>query len=384
MSIPAFEFATAQRILFGRGVFDQAAAEASRLGQRVVLVTGASARFADRLRPELEAAGGVVEVIRVEQEPTVASARTAVHKAREFRAEVVMGLGGGRALDMAKALGILVPNPGDALDYLEVIGRGQRFEAASLPVIAIPTTAGPGSEVTRNAVLRDQGVKASLRDPRMLPRLALVDPALTDDLPAGVTASTGLDAATQLLEAFVGVAANPITDAFGREGLTRVARSLRAAVMHPTASARDDMALASVLGGLALANAKLGIVHGVAAALGGATGAAHGEICARMLPAAMKANLAALRARASMHPALARYEEAARILTGRPAARAEDGVAWALQLVDEVGIPRLAALGADGISRGALVEATRRASSTKGNPLPLTAEEIHAMLEDAW
>ena len=211
----------------------------------------------------------------------------------EERCDTVIGFGGGAALDAAKAIAILMTNPGDVTDYLEIIGRGKTLTEPPVPCIAIPTTAGTGSEVTRNSVIasREERVKVSLRSPLMLPKVVVVDPELTYDLPPAITASTGVDALTQLIEPFVCSRANPLTDGLCQEGIERVARSLRRAFESAgrgeapaDAAAREDMAVASLFGGLALANAGLGAVHGLAAPLGGMIGAPHGAVCAALLP----------------------------------------------------------------------------------------------------
>ncbi|MCX7013427.1 MAG: iron-containing alcohol dehydrogenase, partial [Candidatus Sumerlaeota bacterium] len=198
-------------------------------------------------------------------EPTTAMVSAGADRARRAECDLAIGIGGGSALDAAKAIAALLTNGGDVMDYLEVIGRGLPIARPSAPCIAIPTTAGTGAEVTRNAVLGapEHRVKVSMRGPHLLPRLAIVDPLLTHSAPPAVTASTGLDALTQLLEVFVSNQANPMTDGVCREGLARAGRSLRRAYENGSdAAARGDMALASLFGGLALANAKLGAVHG--------------------------------------------------------------------------------------------------------------------------
>jgi alcohol dehydrogenase class IV len=218
----------------------------------------------------------------------------------------------------------------------------------SAPFIAIPTTAGTGSEVTRNAVLAspEHRQKVSLRAPSMLPGVAIVDPELTWGVPPDMTASTGLDALTQVIEPYVCGRANPMTDALCVEGMRRAARSLRTAFEDGRqAAAREDMAVASLFGGMALANAGLGAVHGFAGAIGGMFHAPHGAICAALLPHVMEANLRALRQREPRHDALGRYEEVARLVTGKPAARAEDGVEWVRQLVGDLRIPPLGSFG---------------------------------------
>ena len=233
---------------------------------------------------------------------------------------MVIGLGGGSAIDTGKAIAALLTNPGDPLDYLEVIGRGQALQQTPLPYIAIPTTAGTGSEVTRNAVLasHEHHVKVSLRSPLMLPRVAIVDPELTYSLPPAITASTGLDALTQLIEPYTCNSPNPMIDAICREGMQRAARSLKRAYQNGSdAAAREDMSIAALFGGMALANAKLGAVHGFAGPLGGLFPAPHGMICARLLPFVVEANVRALQMREPDSPVLKRYDEVAQLLTGR-------------------------------------------------------------------
>jgi len=302
-----FEFATATRILFGAGTVREVAPRAATLGRRCLVVVGSTVERCALLLEELSAHGVETVTFNVPGEPTIEMVLAGVQRARQNGCDVVIGLGGGSVLDTGKAIAALLTNGGELLDYLEVIGRGRPLTEASAPYIAIPTTAGTGAEVTRNAVLGspEHCIKVSLRSPLMLPRLAVVDPELTHSLPPAVTASTGLDALTQLMEPYVSNSANPLTDAVCRDGMQRVARSLRRAYHDGRdAAAREEMALASLFGGLALANARLGAVHGLASPLGGLVSAPHGAICARLLPYVMQVNLRALQSRAPESPAL--------------------------------------------------------------------------------
>lgn len=381
-----FEFATATRIVFGPGTLAEVGPAARAGGRHAFVVTGRDSARAQPLLDHLAAHGLAVTLTAIGREPTVDDAVAATTHAREAGCDVVIGCGGGAALDAAKAVAGLLANPGDPLDYLEVVGRGRPLAHPAVPWIAIPTTAGTGAEVTRNAVLGVPGhrVKVSLRSPHLLPRLALVDPELTHDLPPALTAATGLDALTQLIEPYVGARANPLVDALCTEGLRRAAPALRRVFADGRdAAARTDMTLASLHGGLALANAGLGAVHGFAGPLGGRFPAPHGAVCAALLAPVMAANLAALRARAPQHPALARYGEVARLLTGRPHAAADDGVAWVRALVTEFGIPPLSDYGVDDDAVPDLVAAAAQSSSMKGNPLPLNPAELAAALANA-
>lgn len=416
-----FEFATAGRIVFGAGVLREAGEIAAGLGRRPLLVTGSTTVRAQPLLALLAERGMQPLTFSVDGEPDVEIVRRGTAFARAARCDLVIGFGGGAAVDAAKAIAILATNPGDVLDYLEIIGSGEMLSEAPLPCVAIPTTAGTGSEVARNSVIasREHRVKVSLRSPLMLPKVAIVDPELTYHLPPALTAATGLDALTQLIEPFVCTRANALTDGLCQEGIPRVARSLRVAFAggRPTATgakaslageatrlggegpppaaaptlagtdavraAREDMAVASLFGGLALANAGLGAVHGIAGPLGGMIEAPHGAVCAALLPAVVAANLRALRERAPESPALTRYRRVAELLTGDPAATADDGAAWIRRLVADLGIAGLAAYGVGPATIEELVGNAARASSMRANPVELTREELAAIIEGA-
>ena len=378
-----FAFATATEILFGAGAMTTVGARACAMGSLALVVTGRSDAPSADVLAAIDAAGLPMVRWPVEGEPTVAAARAVVAAARQHGADVVVACGGGSAVDLGKAAAALLANPGDPLDYLEVVGRGLALSVRSLPFIAVPTTAGTGAEVTRNAVLSvpEAGQKVSLRSPLMLPALAIVDPELTLALPPALTASTGMDALTQLIEPFVSVKANPLTDAICLEGLPRVARALRHAFTHgDDIAARTDMALGSLFGGLALANAALGAVHGFAAPIGGRFPAPHGAVCAALLPHVMQANVRALQARGGGTDRLDRFERVAHILTGDPRASAADGVAWVERLRDDLQVPPLAAYGLGREDVDDLVQAASGASSMRGNPIALDATELRDVL----
>ena len=378
-----FEFATATRIIFGPGTLREIGPIAAQMGSRALVVAGSTPARAAPLLDGLAKQGIDAVTYSVAKEPTVETARLGTQRAREASCDLVIGFGGGSTLDAAKAISALVTNGGDPLDYLEVIGSGQPITKPALPCITIPTTAGTGAEVTRNAVLAstEHQVKVSLRSPLMLPRLALVDPELTHTLPPAVTASTGLDALTQVVEPYVSHLANPLTDALCREGMRRAARSLRRVYEHGNdAAAREDMALTSLFGGLALANAKLGAVHGFAGPLGGMFSAPHGVICGRLLPYAVAVNVRALQDRMPQSEALHRFDEVAQILTGNPDATADHGVAWVQELCDVLQVPSLADNGVTPDDFPVLIEKAAMSSSMKGNPIKLTPDELREIL----
>jgi len=381
-----WQFATAGQILFGRGAASEAASLVAGFGARALVVTGATADRARWLIDDLANRGCSCTTVRAGGEPDVDLARSGAETARRERIDVVVGIGGGSAIDAAKAIAALATNGSDPLEYLEVVGRGQPLRVAPLPTVAIPTTAGTGSEVTRNAVLAvpDRRVKVSLRSPLMLPRAAIVDPELTRELPPDLTAQTGLDALTQVIEPFLSVRATPLVDALCRDGIGRAARSLRAACANGRdLSAREDMALVSLFGGLALANAGLGAVHGLAGPIGGMFPAPHGAVCAALLPRVMDANLRALRSQAPESEALRRMSQVARLLTGRAGQAADEAVSWLAALVRDLAIPRLSFWGITPADLPEIAGAAARSSSMRGNPVALTTEELTAAVTAA-
>jgi alcohol dehydrogenase class IV len=383
MPVPPFEFATTGRIVFGCGRVAEAIPAAKQLGSRVLLVTGKSGERTAEFEKSFADAELLGLAVRIEDEPTVTAVSHATSLASQAGCDVVIALGGGSAIDAGKAIAAFLSNRSDPLDYLEVIGRGRTLEQAPAPWIAIPTTAGTGAEVTRNAVLSspEHRVKVSLRSPLLLARLAIVDPELTRSLPPQVTATSGLDALTQLIEAYVSIRANPLTDSFCRDGLLRATRALpRAFNDGNDMDARTDMALASLMSGLALANAGLGAVHGFAGPIGGMFAAPHGAVCAAVLPHATRVNIEALQKRLPEGEALARYETIARLLTGNPHARAGELSSWLTDLCRRLQIPGLHKYGVQSSHVTELCAGAARASSMKSNPIVLTKEELTEIL----
>ena len=383
MTGPSFEFATAGRIIAGPGRARELPGVLASLGSRVLVFTGADPARHDAL---LTGLGLATAVFPVAAEPTVDLARVAVAAAREHGADVIAAIGGGSVLDTGKAAATLLGNGGDPLDYLEVVGSGRPITRPALACVAVPTTAGTGAEVTANAVLAvpSHQVKASLRSPFTIPRVALVDPLLTVSCPPSVTAASGLDALTQCLEPFVSVQATPLTDGLAREGLRRAGTGLRPAYADGAdIAARADMAMCSLLGGMALANAKLGAVHGLAGVIGGTADVPHGIACAALLAPVIEANVRVAWSSPSWAHVLERYAEAARLLTGRSAAVIDDGLAWIRETLTLLHVPGLATFGlgpdqADDIAAKALVS-----SSMKGNPVALTQADLKAILLQA-
>ena len=377
-----FEFATATRIIFGPGTIAELAPLAAAFGQHALIVTGANQDRAKHHLAALESSGVACRFLSIEGEPTVSAIREGAQAARF--ANFVIGFGGGSAIDAAKAIAAVAPNSGEPLDYLEVIGQARPLEKPPLPFLAVPTTAGTGAEVTRNAVIGspEHSVKASIRSPLMLARLAIVDPNVTLNVPPSVTATTGLDTITQLIEPYVSSRANAFTDLYCLDGLARAIKALPIAFANgANGSARAEMSFASLLSGLSLANAGLGAVHGFAAPLGGMLNAPHGALCAAVLPHATAANIRALRARSPQHPSLQKYTRIAALLTNDPQAQAEACVPALINLAQSLNIPNLRTLGLTHSDIPIAVERAAAASSMKANPLTLTTAELTEILE---
>jgi alcohol dehydrogenase class IV len=376
----AFDFATASRVTVGAGRIAELPSVLSGLGSRVLVCAGANP---GRHAGLIAGLGMPTEVHPVVREPTIEIARAAAAVAREHGANVVLAIGGGSVIDVGKAVAMLLANGGDPLDYLEVVGAGRKITQPAVPCVAVPTTAGTGAEVTANAVLASPAdrVKASLRSPLMIPTVALVDPELTLSCPPPVTAASGLDALTQCLEPLVSARANPLTDSLSAAGLHHAAAGLRAAYADGSdVNARTSMAICSLLGGMALANAKLGAIHGLAGVIGGTTHVPHGVACAALLVPVIEANVRALQVSQPGHPALGRYTLAAQLLTRRAGATIEDGVSWIRETLTVLEIPGLAAFGLTPEDADEVAAQAIKSSSMQGNPVALSTSDLSDVL----
>lgn len=399
-----FEFATATRVVFGSGSVNRLGELTQGMGTRPLVVTGSNPERVSRVFDILKAGGHRPEVFTIAGEPAVDRVLAGVEEARRTERNWVVAVGGGSVMDAGKAIAGLLTNPGDLMDYLEVVGGGQSLKNASAPFVALPTTSGTGAEVTRNAVLSVPGkqFKVSLRSPHLLPRLALVDPELTVSAPQYVKACSGLDALTQLLEPWVGIRGNWMTDAFCREGLMKFSQAFPAVLEDAeNIEAHEIMALASLLSGLALANSGLGVIHGFAAPLGGMYSVPHGAICARLAAPGVKANVDFLKAmeRSGLSRTLAtegggrgvegknpldRYQHAAQMLLNDPGAQVEDLLAWLDQLVEQSQIPRLKDFGVQREDFSLISDKAMQSGSMKGNPIVLSKTSLIQILETAF
>jgi alcohol dehydrogenase class IV len=381
-----FEFATATRIIFGPGTIQQVTPLAIEMGKRACVVTGRTAERAQPILEQLNAHKIEYVTFSVTGEPTIDTVKNGIELARNAEIDFVISIGGGSVIDTGKAVAAMLTNSGQLEEYLEVVGAGKPLSRIAAAHIAIPTTAGTGAEVTRNSVLAvpKQKVKVSMRSHLMLPRLAVVDPELTYSMPQAVTANTGMDALTQLIEAYTSRNSNPLTDGICREGLKRAGSSLKRAYENGNDKiAREDMAVASFFGGLGLANAKLGAVHGLAGPLGGMISTGHGAICAGLLPYVLEANVRALQNRRPDSEALARYDDVAQILTGRATVKAIDGIKWVFEIYKTLQIQPLSRLGLEEQDFPTAAAKAQKSSSMKGNPIDLTKEELTEILKKA-
>lgn len=383
----AFEFATTDRIIFGKGTLSRVREIAPALGRKALIVCGSGSVPIDPVTGSLKAAGMDWDIFRVEHEPDIPTIEAGLDRARRSGCHLVIGFGGGSILDSAKAISALMTNSGALLDYLEGIGGGKEISNRAAPMIALPTTAGTGAEVTHNAVIAspEHHVKVSMRSSLMIPSVAIVDPELTYTMPPVVTASTGMDALTQVIEAYVSNKANPLTDTIAQEGIKRGARSILAAFQDGrNTQAREDMALTSLFGGLALANAGLGAVHGFAGPIGGMFTAPHGAICASLLPYVMKYNALAIQGIPEFAPVSARFRDIARWVTGDPAADVMDGVEWIRALAHDLSIPGLHAIGIKQADFPQIIEKSKSSSSMQRNPVHLDEKTLEDILAEAY
>lgn len=374
-----FSFSTSTQIIFGKNAALQLPGLIAKMGSRLLLVTGKNHQRITKITESFSKSVFIKE-FKIEYEPNIETINAGVELARKSKCNIVVGIGGGSVIDGAKAIAAIVPNKRNLLDYLEVIGKGMPLENKPLPFIAVPTTAGTGAEVTKNAVIKslEKKVKVSLRSNLMFPDVAVVDPVLTYSMPPALTASTGVDALTHLLETFVSNQSNAFVDTLCREGLQRISRSLKIAFSDGNdKQAREDMAMASMLGGMALANVKLGAIHGFAGPMGGMFPIPHGAVCACLMPAVIETNIDALKAQ---NLPLRKYEKLAVLLTGNINAKAEDAAEWTADLVKELKIPSLSTFGLTKNDFPELVQKAKNASSMKGNPVQLSNEQLTTIL----
>jgi alcohol dehydrogenase class IV len=374
-------FTAPKRTVFGRGSRDQAPDLISELGRRVLIVRGRSVPWVETCIQDLISRDLVVETVMANDEPDLDILRRLREQARSFDADIVVAIGGGSVIDLGKALSGLIPSEGDPSEYIELGVQSPKTLSEPLPFVAIATTSGTGAEATRNAVIGvpEQNAKISMRDPRLLPSLVIVDPALTDHSSKSVTLASGLDAITQLIESYVSIRATPLTDAIARDTIPRAIKALNALMESEGKDARDVMSQASYLSGLVLANSGLGIVHGLASIIGG-FGAPHGAVCGRLLAPALEINTQALlRAKKDV----SKFEEIERWLAFGLQTEATSGFAKLKKFVDANALPRLRDHGISTADYTDIAKRSQKASSTQANPVQLELQDIIAILEQS-
>lgn len=376
-----FEFISAGKIVFGIGAFETLGKRVAPLGKKFLIVSQPFLKdtLVKRAIDQLEEAGCTAEMfLDVAGEPDLKTVDACAEYARGLQCNAVIGIGGGSCVDVAKATAALITNGGSVKEYLEGVGTGRVIEKAPAPFIAVPTTSGTGAEVTKNAVVmsREEQFKKSFRDERMLARIALVDPALTVSVPQSVTASTGMDAITQLIESYTSAKSQPMTEALTIYALKGAPEMLKRAYDDGTdLEAREHMSRCSLFSGLALANSGLGAAHGIAAALGADFGVAHGTACAMLLPHVMKYNMAGN---------VRKLAEVGNVLTGKnetnPEIAAQNGIEVIENLNKHLHIP--AGLKSVGVRYEDIpkLAADSMGSSMNGNPVKMDKEACEAFL----
>jgi alcohol dehydrogenase class IV len=386
--INAFGFAAIPHLHFGAGKITVLPSAVKAFGSKMLLITGAhsfiTSSHGQNLLEQLHSNGIVVDRYTIDKEPAPAMIDAAVKKFSHSVPDVVVAIGGGSVLDAGKAIAAMIPLNESVKDYLEGVGTKPAHPGTKVPFIAVPTTSGTGSEATKNAVLSEtgeKGYKKSLRHNNFVPNVAIVDPVLTVSCPPATTAASGMDAFTQLLESYLSTAANPITDALAFEGLRRVSTSLKKAYQDGSnLEARTDMALASYLSGITLANAGLGLVHGFASSIGGYFDIPHGVICSSLMAAANKATVQKLRLKKIDEGALMKYAAIGKIFSSLENRSADYYIDFLLTLIDtwtkEMDIPGLAQGGVTPPDFEKIINVTEN----KNNPVALEREEMVEIL----
>jgi len=386
-----FSFAKIPPVLFGAGMRKNIPTLCATFGQRILIVRGANSfdrsTLCQQLLQELEMQGQVSQCT-INGEPSPNLIDESVQKFRNFRPDVILAIGGGSVIDAAKAIAGLLPCGHSVFDYLEGVGPGHEYHGPCLPWIAVPTTAGTGSEASKNAVLSQQGeggFKKSFRSEQLIAHTIIMDPELHLTCPTDITAACGMDAFTQLLESYVSSEANPMTDALAWSGMEQAHTHLLNAFNHGDLASRSGMAYAAMLSGITLANAGLGSVHGLASPLGAFHPIPHGVVCGTLVSTATLINIEVMQQRQPKNIALKKYANVGRLLSDQP--RLEDKQAHAALLailddwIQQLNIPRLGSFGLTHADIDQIVTHCR-GNSMKTNPVSLTDKEAFQIIAD--
>ncbi|MEH0022396.1 MAG: iron-containing alcohol dehydrogenase [Desulfobacter sp.] len=390
MKTDAFNFFTPQRLVFGAGTLAQLPGICLGFGRQILVVTGKSSFLSTPAWQSLEKGwqekGCGVYQVSVSGEPCPDDVDSAVAMHRNRDIDMVVAIGGGSVLDAGKAISAMMCETGPVMDFLEGVGTCSP-DGKKLPFIAVPTTSGTGSEATKNAVISrpgPDGFKKSLRHNNFVPDIAVVDPALTLTCPPDITAACGMDALTQLLEAYVSVKASPVTDALCLSGLKDFGPALLRAVENDPEDihARTRLSYGAYMSGLALANAGLGTVHGFASVIGGLTRMSHGHVCGTLLAETTKAVIDRLGLSGKDHPGLARYAAAAKAAGLAAPDLSHDRACTAL--IDALFLwtekTAMPGLGAYGITKDQVLPIAQK-TGQKNTPARLGVQELAAILE---
>ncbi|TGN40255.1 iron-containing alcohol dehydrogenase [Marinobacter confluentis] len=376
-----FSLLTPAEIVFGRGRIAELNERASKLGSRALIVHGSSPGRLSAVFESLTAVD-IVQTLSVGKEPDLDTLTSAIEEGKSLGVDLVLGIGGGSVMDSAKVLAAMLPAQTGLMSHLEVVGDGLPLSGRRLPLILIPTTSGTGAEVTRNAVIDIPQAqrKVSLRDKELLPDLALVDPALTDNCPRHVTLHSGLDAVTQVIEPYLSSRANLFTDMLCREAIPKGLMALKQLMEGESAQARDALAQLSLFGGLALANSGLGVVHGIAGPLGGLCGAPHGAICGALLPAGIAAN----RDHVVNADQKARIDQVIGWIAEVFETSAEQALPRFREWIIQSGLPGLESLGVTEEQIVAASQAAASSSSMKANPVELSTATVETVMRQSF
>ncbi len=376
-----FQFMTSNRIIFGEGALEKSLSLIKQYGYSVLLVSGKDVERSRLIVNYLNEQKLRYQHVSISGEPNITMVEETAVVGRRFAPSLVVAIGGGSVLDMGKALAAIIPNQGNVYDYVEVVGRCVPLKTKPLPMIAIPTTASTGSEVTRKAVLKSgqDRVKVSLHSPEMIPDVAIVDPTLTYGMNTYLSGRGAMEAFTHLMESYVCGEPNPLTDMICEEGIRKLSKAVLAASLQDDKQARSDLSFAAMLGGMALTNAKLGAAHGLASALCGKLEAPHSVITARLAPHVMRENINAA-SLADREDILVRYKHLAELLTDNESADIDAGIRWVEDILDTLGLPELNQFGVCHTSFERVAEDALKSNSIKGNPIPLTKERLGYIL----
>lgn len=379
-----FDFSTADRIVFGVSVLDEVPKLISGFGTKAIVIHSPQATIENSITRMFNSTDKEFIKIAVNSEPTYTSIYNAIQLASSNNCDFVIGIGGGSVLDTAKVVAAMMTNGGELIDYLETVGKGLPIKNRCAPFLAIPTTAGTGSEVTRNAVIDipEKKLKVSIRSALMLPWVSLIDPNLTISLPPDITAYTGMDAFVQVIEPYVSNRANVLVDTLCVNAIQKAAVHLRKVYNDgQNLESRIEMCYVSLMGGMCLANSGVGAVHGFAGAIGSMFHAAHGAVIASLVSAVMEVNISAIMKRDPHSKSLERYLEISKIITNNKFANYCDGIQWFRELCRELNIPRLQVLGIDRRDFPEIISLSKTTNSMKANPIKLSDDELIRILD---